>query len=747
MDLFNHVVLDRTGPADATVGVISLPLPETSGDQLTLDHPVTGMHVVGWRRHRVLPRRAMASVVGQPSLPQTLSLKKTSGRDHLASLTPPAYDKPLGKWTVDSAITREKLDYTPHKFSDIEQLRGVPVHECTAVEFDLGLTYEGKTVRLQLGATDKDGQGFEPWQNVQVDALWSHDAASGVRVGGVIYNGDTYLWADVYLTLYDNGVIDVATHFHVTKLHIDGYDFQGLPAIRFTGENVASDAKSLPAAGDRLACGDVTLNLADAAILCSEEHPATITPIDAGFAYQPFSRTFNPQVEDAPPLLWEKGFARTVRFQMSLSDAAPAIARYVAPAWWYAHCGEPWAGGWLPVRGRMDVLAEGTADEVRKDLVKGKFHGGSGGTANDGDAGVGLLQNYYHTGRAELLTDGLDHCYYWADLAVDHTDFSVHQWIGGWPWKTCAYSKFRDVLYGYLETGDPYLKDTAEFVADSYWQWYRGNWPRSSLGRDNFEVGAWALMWRFFDSQQARERVNEFTHMIRRVLDHRGVVGGQMGAGPHPGWHSSLYMTGVTMCSLLDIAAAQQEMLDPNHEPDLVDIPDMIHRLSERYQNRDIEMFPSSLGQPKWDDKANGIWTTFGCRVYPELARLEGRESETTQAGIERAMRSDVPPMDEWFASGRFTTHLVHPLYCDPMLLGAKWTDAGLSLQPIGDAQDWPAKSTIQTPAGDVTLDVKIEGDTAALTFSAAFDAKVTLTYRDSAGEGTTNGTIKVKSN
>lgn len=113
-------------------------------------------------------------------------------------------------------------------------------------------------------------------------------------------------------------------------------------------------------------------------------------------------------------------------------------------------------------------------------------------------------------------------------------------------------SKFRDVWAAYLETGDPWLRDTAEMAADAYWAWFRSNWPRAAIGRDAFEVGAWALLARFGATGCAPERVRAFHHMIHTVLAERGTIGGQMGAGPHPGWHSSLYMTGVVMISLLE---------------------------------------------------------------------------------------------------------------------------------------------------------------------------------------------------
>ena len=72
-------------------------------------------------------------------------------------------------------------------------------------------------------------------------------------------------------------------------------------------------------------------------------------------------------------------------------------------------------------------------------------------------------------------------------------------------------------------------------AGEAYWAWYRVNWPRSAIGRDNFELGGWALLWRFLRTAHARERTLELVRMSRVVLESRGCIGGQMSAGPHPG--------------------------------------------------------------------------------------------------------------------------------------------------------------------------------------------------------------------
>jgi len=720
--------LERTGPAEAAVGMISLPFPPDVAGSVSVAHPAAAMQPVAWWKRRELARRAIVYVVDDAGVPDELRLTDEAL----------AQAEPSEAWDVRTELTLERRSYTRHAFSDIEGLRGVPAEECVTAQAELLLRFGGRTLVLQAGGTGPRGGPYY-WESVQVDPLWRNAVAQAFRVGGVIYNEDTYLWADIFLVLFCNGVADVAAHFLNTKLHIKGYDFQGLPMIRFAGDAVAGQDATVPCDGLRFELGRTKLNLSDSSILCSEEYPGHIRNENGEAHWYPVSRTFNPQWEDAPPTEWAEGFARTFRFQLSLSEAQPLIARYRVPAWWYALSGEPWPWGYLPVRGRYDRIGEFRTDRTRKDMVRGRFDGGSGLSANDGDAGVGMMQNYYHTGRPEILQDALASCYYWADLAVDHTDFTVHQWVGGWGWKTCAYSKFRDVLYGYLETGDPYLYDTAEMAAEAYWAWYRANWPRCSIGRDNFEVGAWALMWRFFDSEHARERTLELVRMVHTVLASRGTIGGQMGAGPHPGYLSSIYMTAVSMLSALDSAEAAVERGDKAALPQLIDA---LRVLDRQFRRDDREMFPSGYGQTRkqWGRGGEGMWAIMALRIYPEIARLQGKEDELTASGLRRAGGDPPMPLEEWAVSGRPVMYYVNPLYADALLLGARLAGDGIEINPIGEPPLWPAEQTIQTPFGDVLMRMSVEGHRAVLRFEAEREFPVLVSYGGTVTETTSRG-------
>jgi len=442
-----------------------------------------------------------------------------------------------------------------------------------------------------------------------------------------------------------------------------------------------------------------------------------------------------------------------VRFQVSLGDAPPLIARYVVPSWWYALSEELWAGGFLPVHGACDQLGETMTDKVRASLVRGRFDAGSspgldgkrnnsGTSGNDGDAGFGMMHNYYQTGRPEILADALLFGWFWADLMVDHTDFSVRQWVGGWGWKTCAYSKFRDLILAHLETGDPWLRDTAEMAAASYWAWYRANWPRSSVGRDNFELGAWSLLWRYFDSDHARDRTLEMVRMTAAVLRDRGSIGGQMGAGPHPGYISALYMTGVTMMSLLEAAATAAQKGDPA----LPAILDMVRANHAQYQRDDVEAFPSNpeLTHAAWgrDSGLQQMWTIVALRVYAELQQLAGGDDPVAAAGLERAWRECPGLPRDWKTPCRLSMYYVNPLVADAMTLGARLDGQGISLRPVGPAGHRPGEQTVETPWGQLRITTEREGETTRWRFEATGKFPVRLDIDGPILETTSQGTV-----
>jgi hypothetical protein len=727
--LFDRAVLTRSGDVEASVGVVSLPIPKECPG-LRPDFQNAGAQGVAWWKRHEQARRELFFMVADAGkgLPQTLKLTQK----------PAAKKEPLKAWSLEARISKEQLEFVPRSFYSIAALRAVPYHETTHVEYEVSVKYKDREIKLQAGATGRDGKtGPYVWQNVCVDDLGGNGVCQFFRVGGVIYNSDTYLWADVYLQLFSNGVASVYWHFFNTKLHIEGYDFQGLPVIRITGAGINGQDKALPADGALHDLGGIKLNFTDAQSMCSGEYPAKLRKVDGGVEYVPFSRTFNPQLPAAPEFEWAPGMGRTVRFQFSLSEAKPAIARYTVPGWMFTQANEPWIGGYLPVLADGAVIAKGVIDHIDAAMTKGRFDAGTAGLGNDGFAGTGLIRNGQLRNDPDLLARGVDYVYYWADIMVDHRDFSVHQWIGGWPWKTCAYSKHRDLLMGYMETGDPYLLESFENCEEQYWMWFRTNWPRNSIGRDGFEVTAWCWHWRFLDTDRARERAREFARMIATVLNTRGVIGGQMGAGPHPGYHSSLYMTGVVMVSILELLDAHLEK-GLESDPLVKELVGLFPKLHAHFNRDDVEMFPSNRakGTKIEFDWKNVNWGNLALRIYPGLGRYLGWTGENLDLGLHRAFYPELTQGAARGKEGRPGDGFVNPLYFDALLLGARVEGDGVRLEPVGKAERWPAKAVVDTPFGELTV-VKEAG---ALVLSSAAKFPVSLVINGKVQTGDSQG-------
>ena len=737
-----QLTLERIGDAEASVGMISLPLPRDLATALSIDHPTVGLQPVGWWERHKTPRRVMAYIVDDAGVPDTLQL----ARHRVAQADSEA-------WGVRYNTTFERLPFKNTPVWSYDALRGYPAADCTLVEGEVQLTYAGHTIGLQVGATgpaegSRGADGVYWWQNVQVDRLWANEAAQAVRVGGIIYNSDTFLWADVYLVLFANGVAQVATHFTNTRLAIAGYDFQGLPVIRITGDLGGAEPTEhvIPADGTRHRVGPIDLNLTDAALLSSDEHPGRLEVHGDEMRWWPFDRTvhFLEKRPDMPPTEWPIGAGRTVNLTLSLSDAAPVIARYRAPAWWYGVCGDLWPGEYLPVDGRV---SRGMVKNVRDrmhNIVRGRFNAGRTGS-QDGGAGEGAWYAYYRTGDPRLLANAIAACTFWTDLMVDHSDHTIHQEVG-WPYKTGAYLKFRDILFAWIETGDPYFLDNAEMTADAQWAWFRSNWPRNTIGRDNFGAGGWALMWKYMDTEQARERVLEYVRMNQRVMEQRGTIGGQMGAGPHPGYHASLYMVGVGMVNLLEAADRFAETGDDDSLETVVAI---LRRCCEHYQRDDVEYYPSHMGVHRgaWLSQNATGWNINARRIYAGLARLTGHEDPRTRHAMARVHQLRSDPAGSWSGYGRDSTNYWSGYWYDAQLLGAQVAGDELVIEPIGNVAHWPETQVIYTPWGIVRLHTQVDGAQATLRFEAEYDLPVTVRYRGQTARTTTTGACTLRAN
>ena len=121
-DVVQRLVLERIGDADATVGLISLPLPRELAPGISIDHPHAAMHPVAWWERNKLPRRSLAFVIDDHGVPERLALR--------CAAPPTAREPRASGWTVRPRLVSEHLPFKPPRFNNIASLRGVPAADC-----------------------------------------------------------------------------------------------------------------------------------------------------------------------------------------------------------------------------------------------------------------------------------------------------------------------------------------------------------------------------------------------------------------------------------------------------------------------------------------------------------------------------------------------------------------------------------------------------------------------------------------
>jgi len=96
--LVKNLKLERIGPAEATIGMISLPLPRDVANTVSIDHAASAMQPIAWWKRHEVPRRALAFVIDNNGVPETLGLRESESQTSNATTSAP--------WTVSTSITK-----------------------------------------------------------------------------------------------------------------------------------------------------------------------------------------------------------------------------------------------------------------------------------------------------------------------------------------------------------------------------------------------------------------------------------------------------------------------------------------------------------------------------------------------------------------------------------------------------------------------------------------------------------------
>ncbi len=534
---------------EAWAATISLPLPRDEaprywGPDGTPSASINGvpasMRPLAWWERHTLPWRVMVSVALHEPIGASpnLSLKASD-----SAVSPALTSSP---WDV-AIRPFKRIEWTGYK----TVLRGGSHTESYARFDDLVLTYKGRELPIRFGsrremfhmsAAMKDQHDW--WQWAQPETLLDSADLKLVRVGGLLYNEDTFHQCDIYLELFGNGVARVSAHFVNARVISDGWEYYGIPVIGLGVESREAEV-SLDGTRNRFEFDGVKLDVSDMAELVSPAYPGRLYVHEGMTVYQPwrdqrvsdFHKTYRqPFVTDIGEGKVPKGMARTVRFTVSLSAAPPKVAHLLAPSWLYGMSDSLWHGGYLPATWRFAQTVRGLVTNVSATdaRVHGTYEGGFRGAASEGMGGACLTEGAMFTGDPRFLKPALAYIYNWADIMVDHVDWSVRQPFTGYYWKTISYFKFNDLVWGYLETGDPYLLETAEHCGNAYHAMFRSLWPIRSVGR-----GAWPVqgLIDLYATTRNPYYLESALDILKKAMvtyqDPNDLPGHQMGVGPN----------------------------------------------------------------------------------------------------------------------------------------------------------------------------------------------------------------------
>lgn len=379
-----------------------------------------------------------------------------------------------------------------------------------------------------------------------------------------------WLNGELVVRLYANGVCEVFARHVNSKFHDGGRDLEDVvPVVGFCGPGLPAAAGGLCGTwdGSRRACalGAVQCDMGEAARLATPERPGAMAVEGEFLVWQPyagvelFGGVCPEQVKGDPWLvrasqrLFPRGLARTLRFSLSLNpQRSPHIARYLAPYWWYGVTEELTPQPYLPVSNAYDAVLDRDAAWVREHIVRGGFEDGAvprhqrpappAGELHRHEAGwegevpYGQFLNAYRTGSADDYHSALRSAYHVTDIAVDHAAKQLR--MHGYTLGAFAppMNRVLGTLMAYLETGDPYLFDTAEAVTEAAFRVHMNSWPRLGVGRDACFVRGAVMLYRYFNDEHFRRLAHDGAMTVVQSQREDGSFGDQGGGTGIHAW-------------------------------------------------------------------------------------------------------------------------------------------------------------------------------------------------------------------
>ncbi len=562
-------------------------------------------------------------------------------------------------------------------------------------------------------------------------------ADEAIAFANRVLHKHNWLNGHIYARLHANGVCEIYAHYVNSKFFDDGLPLEDAVPVIGVRTDAGSDAfagLTGPWDGSRkgMQLGGVRFDLTDAAHLASARQPGSLAAEGDLLVWQPYlgmelygghatmQRLGDPFVVRAEDRIILRGMARTLRFSFSLSpDRPPAVVRYQAPAWWYGACEEFMPEPLLPVSNDYDRTLTACREWIAASMVRSGFEDGSvprggakpgtrGEPGWEGEVPYAQFLSAWRTGDAAEHDDALRSAYHFTDLAVDHAVKMVR--MHGFPPDAFALpmARVQGTIAAYLETGDPYLLDTARAVVETTYWTHKNSWPRLGVGRDSCFARSAMLLYRYLGEPRylaiARDAIADVL-ASQRDNGSFGDQGGGSGIHQMPGYISKPWMGLMALGGALDYL----EMF-PDDEEALAGVKRFADWLmAERFDHDGV------MGWSYQHEYAGG-------RIYPAA----GKVTELPGGGLWHleylarflmfcALRFDRRDYFEaWeesyqatFGKGagdhRCAQVLQYIPWLQAKLFRARITDEGVCAEPVWLGDRTPREAAVFTPEGPVS--------------------------------------------
>ncbi len=548
-DLKNLTLRRLEDQEEAGLWITSLPWPRSPLRNLSLNGHQTGILPLGQWPGSENPRRLLMIADGRNAAPETLSISD----DVLPSFGMP--ELPTATMELFERSTPDCYAWERH----LLRLR----QGSRSIEMALGLRTKGKVhwweaCRLVVLRETEDFVEIEMGGAIPHRIMTAEEMRRYIGFENPYLHKHNWLNGHLYARLHRNGVCEIYIHHINAKCFDDGLDLEDVvPVIGFrTGEG---DSPFCPWDGTLpdLVINDVRFDLSEATSLATTNQPGALGRRSGFVVWQPYTgvelyggaypegTTGDPFIFHAEKRTFPRGMARTVRFSLSLSDRSPRIVRYIAPAWWFGVCEEFLPEPLLPVESIHEPAIQKSRQWAKEIALKGGFEDGAiprhalfqkevkGRLRNEagweGDLIYALFHSAWKTSAPDDYLLALRSAYYFTDVSVDHAAKLVR--MHGYPPHSFSLpsGRMQGTLAAYLETGDPYLFETAESVTISSHWLSQNSWPRMAVGRDSCYLRGAVLLYRYFGDEFYRKMALEGARNVIESQRPNGSFGDQGG--------------------------------------------------------------------------------------------------------------------------------------------------------------------------------------------------------------------------